>query len=272
MKHFKLYLLLLFPLIIFSGCIKVNTTIKVNKDGSGIIEQLVLMSPQAIEMMTQFMSSFQDSTGQAEKFSIYNEEDVKNDAKDFGDNVKFVSAEEVVVDGWEGYNAVYAFDNLNELQMNADLNDKIPSDFEEEEEQNNDEYIFKFIPGDVAQIIIDRPEELDTPAEEETGDEYDESQEENGEMNEQMLQMMKGMAMDISLELNGEIVETNASHVDGSRVTLLSIDFDELFKNKESLEMFKKNPPDDIEELSKMVKDVPGIKLELQKPVIIKFK
>jgi hypothetical protein len=52
---------------------------------------------------------------------------------------------------------------------------------------------------------------------------------------------------------------------------LLDIDFGELFKNKESLEMLKKNPPDNLEEMKEIVENVPGMKIELQRPVFIKF-
>jgi hypothetical protein len=82
---------------------------------------------------------------------------------------------------------------------------------------------------------------------------------------------MEGMKVQISLLFDGDLVETNASYVDGSTVNLLDIDFGELFKNKESLEMLKKNPPDNLEEMKEIVENVPGMKIELQKPVFIKF-
>ena len=84
--------------------------------------------------------------------------------------------------------------------------------------------------------------------------------------------MMDGMSITISLVFNGDIVETNATFVDGSKVTMLDIDFSELLKNKNSLELLKKHPPKNLDEMKEIVKNVPGIKLELQKPVIVKFK
>jgi hypothetical protein len=78
--------------------------------------------------------------------------------------------------------------------------------------------------------------------------------------------------MTISLEFNGEIVETNASYVDDSKVTMLDIDFSEILKNKESLELFKKNPPDNLDEMKAIVENIPGMKVEFKKPVIVKFK
>ncbi|MEJ2504707.1 MAG: hypothetical protein P8Y81_00390 [Ignavibacteriaceae bacterium] len=83
--------------------------------------------------------------------------------------------------------------------------------------------------------------------------------------------MMDGMRVKISLEPQGKIVNTNASYVDGSEVTLLDIDFGKLIKNKKKLNMLKENPPKNIKEMKELVKDIPGMKIEMQKPVSIKF-
>ena len=74
--------------------------------------------------------------------------------------------------------------------------------------------------------------------------------------------MMDGMTMTISLELNGEIVETNASYVDDTKITMLEIDFSEILKNKETLELFKRNPPDNLDEMKAIVENIPGMKVD----------
>ncbi|MCH6573809.1 MAG: hypothetical protein IH795_01195, partial [Bacteroidetes bacterium] len=61
MKLIKLTILLFIPVILFSGCIKVNSNVIINKDGSGILEEQVLMSDMVVAMMNEFMSSFQVS-------------------------------------------------------------------------------------------------------------------------------------------------------------------------------------------------------------------
>lgn len=127
---------------------------------------------------------------------------------------------------------------------------------------------FKFIPGDVSELIIDRPE-LETGSEEET---YQESESDEEGLDDKFIKMMDGMSVTISLVINGDIVETNATFVDGSKVTLLDIDFGKLLKNKNSLELLEKNPPKNLDEMKEIIKNVPGIKLELRKPVSIKFR
>ena len=255
------------PVILFSGCLKVNTKININKDGSGTIEEQVLMSDAVVLMMNEFMSSFQDSTNTPEEFKLFKEDELKDKAAEYGTGVKYVSGEEVNIKGWQGYNAVYSFGDLNKIKMETDPNRKVEMGINESTEKN--EYFnFKFIPGDVSELIIDRPE-LETGGEEDT---YQESESDEEGLDDNLIKMMDGMSVTISLVINGDIVETNATFVDGSKVTLLDIDFGKLLKNKNSLELLEKNPPKNLDEMKEIIKNVPGIKLELQKPVSIKFR
>jgi hypothetical protein len=83
--------------------------------------------------------------------------------------------------------------------------------------------------------------------------------------------MMEGMKIDIAVEVEGEIINTNATYVQGSRVTLFQMDFGEMMKNKEGFKEFKKNEPKNIEEMKKYLEKLPGIKIEVEKPVTIEF-
>ncbi len=267
MKLIKLTILLFIPVILFSGCLKVNSNVIINKDGSGTLEEQVLMSDMVIAMMNEFMSSFQDSTNAPEEFKLFKENELKTKASEYGEGVKYVSGEEIKIDGWQGYKAIYSFEDLNKIKMETDPNTKVenPQDDGEETEY----FSFKFIPGDIAELIIDRS---DLSSEKEYEEITVETGKENQELDDNMVKMMDGMTMTISLEFNGEIVETNASYVDGSKVTMLDIDFSEILKDKESLELFKKNPPDNFDEMKAIVENIPGMKVEFQKPVIVKFK
>ena len=267
MTSLKILLLVLLPAILFSGCLKVNTKININKDGSGTIEEQVLMSDVVVSMMNEFMSSFQDSTNTPEEFKLFKERELKDKAAEYGIGVEYVSGEEVKTNGWQGYKAVYSFEDLNKIKMETDPNRKVEMGIDESAEKN--EYFnFIFIPGDVSELIIDRPE-VETGSEEEA---YKESESDEEGLDDKFIKMMDGMSITISLVFNGDIVETNATFVDGSKVIMLDIDFSELLKNKNSLELLKKHPPKNLDEMKEIVKNVPGIKLELQKPVIVKFK
>ena len=267
MKYFKIILMLILPVLLFTGCIKVDTKVKLKKDGSGTIEEKVLMSSTVVEMMNQFMGSFPDSTGKIEKFSLYKEDELIGKASNYGEGVKYVSGKEIKKDGWEGYQAVYSFKDINTLKMDTDPNKKV--DLDEGGSEASDEYFsFRFKPGSVAELTIDRPE-MNTGQDEEATDDSENT--DNPPLDDKIVKLMDGMKIKISLQPEGTIVSTNASYVEGSDVTLIDIDFGKILKNKQSLEMLKKNPPKSLEEMEAIVKNIPGMKIELQKSLSIKF-
>ena len=267
MKYINQLLLLFLSFSVLSSCLQVDTTVYVNKDGSGTIEEKVLMSDAVIDMMNQFMNSFQDSAKVPEEFNLYKEEELKVKASDYGEGVEYIFGEEINIDGWQGYKALYAFEDLNTITMETDPNAKVELD-QNEGNKKKEYFSFEFVSGDVSELIIDRPEVKSMFAEDETGTEEGSV---NEELDDSFIKLMEGMKVKISLSFDGDIVETNASYVEGSLVNLLDIDFGELFKNKESLEMLKSNPPDNLEEMKAIVENLPGMKVELQKPVFIKF-
>jgi len=268
MQTLKKIFMVFIAVTFLTGCFKVETTVKINKDGSGKIFQTVMMSKTFVEMISEFADSFGDSS-ETEEFSLFDEEEFIESAKEFGGGVQYVGGEYISEEGWEGFRAEYTFDDLNKIRLEPEPDDKVSIGTEQQDvdQEDSDYYFFKFVKGDVAEVIIDRPE-----IEKDIDDEETEVEGNNDEFNEVFLKMMEGMRIDIVLEFEGEIVETNATHVEGSRVTLLAMDFGEIVKNKETLEMLKKSQPDEIEDLEKFVEKIPGMKLELKKPVSVKFK
>ena len=88
---------------------------------------------------------------------------------------------------------------------------------------------------------------------------------------EMMKNMFRGMRFAIKIVCNGEITDTNATHVDGSTVTLLDIDFEKLMGNTETLKELNAKKPEGIEEAKEILKDIEGIKLEFEREVAIQF-
>ena len=109
MKKLFASLTIFFVALVIAGCVDVETKIKVNKDGSGTIEETMLMSSEMVEMMKQFMSGFATDSTNTQEFNLYNEEDLKNKASDYGEGVVFLSGKELKKDGREGYTAIYSF-------------------------------------------------------------------------------------------------------------------------------------------------------------------
>jgi len=59
--------------------------------------------------------------------------------------------------------------------------------------------------------------------------------------------------------------------VDESEITLFKLNFGELLENPEKLEELKNMDSNNLKELKEIMKDIPGIKIETNDPVVIKF-
>jgi hypothetical protein len=153
MKNIKQLFLSIISFALLSGCLQVDTTVYINKDGSGNIEETVLMSDAVVEMMNEFMSSFQDSAKAPEEFNLYKEDELKEKASGYGEGVEYVSGEEIKIDGWQGYKAIYSFEDLNKIIMETDPNAKVELD-QSEGEKKNEYFSFKFIRGDISELIM----------------------------------------------------------------------------------------------------------------------
>ena len=273
MKKLKSFATIVLLTYIFSGCLQISTKINVQKDGSGTINEKVLMSKTFINMMKEFAQAFQDSTS-TEEFSFFKDDEIIADAKDYGDEVKYVSHNFVKDDNWEGYEVIYSFDDITKIKIDPDPDSKVGmGDGVESACESTDYYFFKFNKGDVAELIIDRPPiELNNESEESSDQNPQDSSEQNeDEMGKEFLKMMEGMKVDISIEVDGNISKTNASYVDGSTVTLFQMDLSEMMKNEEAFKEFKNREPKNIGEMKKFLEKFPGMKIEVEKPVSVKF-
>jgi hypothetical protein len=89
------------------------------------------------------------------------------------------------------------------------------------------------------------------------------------QQNQQALQMMKvmmkGLFVDVSLNVDGRIVKTNAPHVSGSTVTLLQVDFDKLLADEATLQRLQ--GATDIKALA----NVPGLKVITERTLNVEF-
>ena len=271
MKKFILISIFMFLTVLFSGCLQVETTLIVKKDGSGTINEKVVFSKTFVNMIEEFAQAFQDSTS-TDEFNIYEEENIIADAKNYGENVVYVSHEKISTDNWEGYKAVYSFDDVTKLKLSPDPDSRVDlGDQSDSVDKDQDYYYFKFVKGDTPELIIDRPD-IDLNMEGTEEEDSVQSQQNDLEKGEEFVKMMEGMKIDIAVEVEGEIVNTNATNVVGSRVTLFQMDFSEMMKNKEAFKEFKKNEPKNIEEIKLYLDKLNGIKLEVEKPITIKFK
>lgn len=295
-KFLKTFLICLF-LLTLTACFQVETVVKVKTDGSGVIEETFLMKKDFLDQMKVMIAGMAAEMGQSlpesgdsgetrqdagaqsktKEFDMFDEAKLKEGAKDMGEGVTYVKGSKVVVEGYEGYRAIYAFRDINKLRINQNPGDKVPGGSQEgnSESKAAKEYLtFVFTGGKPAELIIKSPASgFDKKAEDSS--EGAKPSQDNAKAPEEMLSQMKrlfqGMKFGLAVVVDGDIIETNATHRDGAKITLLELDFGKLVENPEKFKKFNESKPKTMEEAKLLMQDLPGIKVDLNSEIKVRF-
>jgi hypothetical protein len=270
MRALKIVVLLVLSLALM-GCFESIVLLRVNKDGSGTIEETVVISDAFMELMKSFSG---EQEGEEEEEDLIDEQELTDKAASMGEGVRWVSAEPVKTERGSGYKAIYSFSDINDVRINQNPGENVsPPPMGGEEEAPVEEWLrFQFSGGRTAdlEIIYPRDPEAEFEPEESTGDEVD--MESNPEMMQMMRELYQDMRIRIAVEVDGTITETNASYVDGSTVTLMDIDFAKILEDEEKFKELLNANPETVEEMKELVKDNPGIRVEIEESVRIRFR
>lgn len=268
-------------LICLAGCIQVTTVIKVRPDGSGTIEETLLISKaamQQIEEATKKMTAQaggQPGGGQVSGgFEILDENQLRKSASEMGQGVTYVSSKKITTKDAEGYRATFAFSDINKVRLDTSPSDKTPSPSGMGAKDDEDSLAtFRFDQGPPAVLLVMLPEELtsDNLRPPELPDTLPSDDPQMATMANEMKEMFKNMKVNIVLEVEGDIVRTNATHREGSKITLMEVDFGKLLENEEALKKINQLEPKNVDQARKLLKDVPGIKVEFNPELRVEF-
>lgn len=272
MKIKPIWTLIIFAMMV-TGCLQVDSKVNLNKDGSGTIEETVLMRTAIIQMFKEFAVMF-DST-KNDDFQMFNEDELKSKAINYGEGVKYVSGEKYFTEGFEGYKVVYAFKDINKIKISTSPDDKIP--FEEgmegentEEKTIDDNLKFNFKKGSSSTLVIDFPK----PQADENAKIESETVEDTAftqESFDQISEMFNGLKFNLRINFNDDIDETDASFVEGNEVTILQVDFGEILKHKDIVEKLQKQKPETMDQFKDAIGDMKGIKIEFKDRIKVAF-
>ncbi len=271
MKKLKLILPAFFAVILLSGCLQVDTKINLNQDGSGTIEETVMIKESVLNMMKEFIVMFDSS--KANEFEMFKESELQDKAANFGEGVKYISGKKIVTDDLEGFKALYSFEDINKLIINPSPENKVPfnNELNEEEAPVENNLKFNFKKGSPSILTIDFP---DTEKDESYNDSSDFEEQDstfNESVKQKIIEMFDGMKINLTLNFNKPIIETDASFVDGDKVTIMQIDFSDIIKHKDILENLDRQKPETIKQFKDAIGDLPGVKIEYKDKVTIKF-
>ncbi len=277
------------------GCLDMEKVVHVKPDGSGFVEERMLMKREAIAMM-QGMATMASQPGGGGGFKLLDRDRLAAEAAGMGAGVTLTSVEALSTPAGEGYVARFAFTDINQLTLDQNPNQPGSGDAaqasppghasaadiddggaaaHEAPARKKEAIRFEFHKGDQPVLVIRSPKDAEAPTgDATTADAASEPLPDGpeGQMALQMMQQMfKGMHVAVNVEVEGEIIETNAGFRQGSRVTLMDIQFDQVLADPERFKRLASAQPEGIEQVKALMKDLPGVKVELNDPVEIRF-
>lgn len=267
MRYFKLLAVLALA-VASTGCLRLTFALSLKPDGSGTIATTFAMT----ETMMQQAGAMMGATGGTA--SVFpTEAQMREASAAMGGGTRFVSATPYKTGGFEGVTALYAFDDVNKLQLNMEqaLAGTVNSPQLGGEIDPKADIKLSFTrEGDRTVLVIGMPEIPAPDAAMQQQAQGAAQQAESPEVAAMMKQMMGGLLMEVTVNVQGQILKTNAPFVEGSRVVLMRLDGDQLLKSGQGLGPLLQmgESPDFANKLAK----VPGLKLVTLPQLRIEFK
>jgi hypothetical protein len=243
--------------MVTSGCLNSASLIKVKPDGSGTIEQTMLVNFAAVKGLMAGMGA----TAQGkESEGILNEADFKRAGERMG--VRPVSLTPMKQGNFQGAKAVYAFDDITKVRVDQDPQVSGATGKMARSSTNNPIRFTLTRQGgsSVLTISVDEKAAAEVTAKAQDAPSLD-------SIDPAMLQMIKtmfeGFHVGIDLEVEGKIIKTNADYVSGSRVTLLEVDMTDVLEDEAKLKALqsKVKPGVSLSELRPHLKEIKGVKI-----------
>jgi len=262
-----------------SGCIQSSTLIKLKPDGSGTIEQTTTMNADAVAQLSALAAMSDDKNkdkkpgAKGSLDDLFSDAEARSAVSKMGEGVTFVSSQKIDTPERKGMKAIYAFTDIRKLRVN-EMSMPGAAESGASGAAHKDPpmtFTFRQLPGGNGVLTILQPgiDEAMTGAQGKAG-KADTTVDTN--MTAQGLDMakafMKGLKVDVAVQVP-RLVKTNSSYVEGGTVTLLSMDFDKVLADPQALERL--NKAKSLADSKTLLKDVKGIKVNLEPQVTIEF-
>lgn len=261
-------------MLILSSCFHTATLIKVNRDGSGTLEESFLLSNRFADMLRSLDS--EDQTGQQgsgqgtadaagpapQEPQAVDIEKLEARAARMGSGVELDLAELVSTDSGAGYRAVFRFADINGLELRYNPANNL-SAIAEGEPPEQEPIRFRLTPGPTATLQILLPVITASdgqPAEPE-------------ESTLHMLRQIYGdMRIRLAVEVEGGIIETDADYREGSTVTLMDLDLGRLMQDDQAFRRIASAQPRSLEDLKRLAAGNEALKIETKQSVLVRFR
>jgi len=263
-------------MLFFTGCFQTVTLIRLNRDGSGTLEERFLLSNRFADMLR----SMSPSDGQGDEAEGGSEpaqaaipdpqtvdlDKLKARAAAMGSGVELETAEPLASETGAGYRAVFRFPDINLLELRFDPGESL-AEASGEENTAPEPIRFRFTRGPVPGLEILLPETGKEPQPPETAA--------GGGLEDSTLHMLRqvygDMKIRLALVVDGRITESNAAYREGSTVTLLDLDFGLLMQDEEAFRRIAAAQPRGLEDMASLADGNPALRIQTGRSVLVRF-
>lgn len=265
-----------------SGCVTSDTLIKLSPDGSGVVVQKTLMSTEMIAQLTTMMQGLAqqmvgNEAGQKDLKmpELFSEKDARARAAKMGGGISFVSSRKITAEGMEGQEATYAFRDVTKLKLSEKPEAPSMPGMRASRSGTDSETTFRFsrLPNGHSQLIaVFSPGPSKKVSSEEPVTQSSKSATvPTAEQLEQAKKFFAGFRIGMAVEVQGKLIKTNSLYQEGSKVTLLEMDFSEILSNDTLLQQAAAMKGQNLEEAKELLKGFKGFKINLDPVVNIEF-
>jgi hypothetical protein len=253
--------------LLLPGCLQSETTIHLQKDGSGTLVEQTTLGAQMLGMLPQMAAA---SGGEAKDplADMFSMEKANARAAALGDGVTVEKSTPFEAGGSKGASTTYRFADINKLKISAGdaIKSISPAGAAAPADSQQKPITFAYTAGTLT-VAVPEPEK---PAP--TGDAPPAAPEENPQMEALVKQMLGDMKISMKLVIEPGIAETDATHRDANTITLAEIQMAKVIEKPESLKKLSSAPQDNPAAAMELLKNLDGVKIETKPKVTVKLK
>jgi hypothetical protein len=267
---------LLLLLISLSGCIEMHTSVNVRKDGSGTIVQKMLFTGMLGSMLDE---AKQDEGAKGRSNLVDAMQDaasLKRTAAEFGPDVVVESVRKIDTDRQKGVEIRMAFTDIDHVRIGQSMapdrfmkSDSLSSRRDSVDvEKKRPLYTFSMVRGPRSRLTILKTEQVLSSQGQSLGSPGSTRKDRKMAL-EFMKPFMKGMKVVFEVNVEGQVVESNATYRRANRITLVDLDFDRMLAGHDA--MTNLDGLSDVEAKRKLGK-LRGIRIETRSPMTVDFR
>ena len=269
--------ILLVLLVSLSGCIELHTSVNVRKDGSGTIVQKMLFTGMLGSMLDAAKPDEGAAKGRSNPVdAMQDAASLKRTAAEFGPDVVVESVRKIDTDRQKGVEIRMAFPDIDHVRIGQSMT---PDKFMKSDSlsfrrdsvdvvKKRPLYTFSMGRGPRSRLTIFKTEQVLSSQGQSLGSPGG-TREDRKMALEFMKPFMKGMKVVFEVNVEGQVVESNATYRRANRITLVDLDFDRMLAGHDA--MMNLDGLSDVEAKRKFGK-LSGMRIETRSPMTIDFR